>query len=347
VRPEADQPDGPQREQAQACTDDDPPAIGAAGCGERHERQQKSRADLDSHAHDQRHRGGSEARARPRRQCQGAPEQEQDQRVVVGAAHGELEQHRVQAHEGRGKAPGVPEASGGPRDQRHGPEARAHRHGLERPQAACDAQGARRVAREGEERPVGGALERPADEREDRIVEGFGREVRVGVQAVKAAHAREGQVAEDVLGDQRRAEQQDQLDRHDRRRQQPPGKRSGGEQHHQVARAHDQHERLEAILGETHFEAAKRPGQPIRPAAAAGRDVHRGACRGARGDQEHAAQHTDQAQAPACRQQSRSGPRPPRRVGRALGDSGSRYGGCRLDQPIVTSAGPASMLRAR
>jgi hypothetical protein len=42
-------------------------------------------------------------------------------------------------------------------------------------------------------------LEGPADERIDGIGEGFGRHVRVRVEPVQAAHARERDVSEDVL----------------------------------------------------------------------------------------------------------------------------------------------------
>jgi hypothetical protein len=347
VRAEADQPDGHQRDQAQPGAGGDPPALPPARYRERHERQQKPRADLDAHADHERHRGGSEAGARPGRQRQGGSDHQHHQRVVVGAAHGQLEQHRVQSHEGRRPASRLAEAPGGPCDERDRPEAGAHRNDLERPQAPGDAQGCGAVAGEAEQGPVGGALEGPADEREDGVGEDFRGDVRVGVQAVKAAHAREGEIAKDILGHQRRADEQDQLGRHDARGQQPPGQRAGGEQHDQVARAHDQRERLEALLGEAHLDTAKRPGQPVRPAAGAGRDVHRGSRRGAGADQEHAAQHAEQARCTDRGQQARPGPCAVGRFGRRRGDSCSGYWGCRLDRPIVTSAGPASMLRAR
>jgi len=59
--------------------------------------------------------------------------------------------------------------------------------------------------------------ERPSDERVDRIGGRFGGDMRVGVQAVQRTHAREREVAENVLGDQRRPQEQGHVRQQHRR----------------------------------------------------------------------------------------------------------------------------------
>jgi hypothetical protein len=135
----------------------------------------------------------------------------------VSAADGQLEQHRVQADEGRRPAGRATEACGGARDQCDRAEARGDGKHLERPQPAGDPEWSGRVAREREQRAVGGVLEGPAHEREDRVGWRFCRDVGVRVQAVQGSHAGEAQVAEHVLGDQRWAQEQDQVRRDYRR----------------------------------------------------------------------------------------------------------------------------------
>ena len=152
-----------------------------------------------------------------------------------------------------------PSRRGGARDHRDGAEAREHGDRLECPQPAGDPQRRRRVARKREQRPVGGMLEGPSDERKDRIGRCFGGDMRVGVQAVQRPHAGEVQVAEDILGDQRRAEQQDHVRHHDRRHDRAQRQRRGRQQDRHVARAHDQRQCLKA--------AASRCRHRVLPAA--------------------------------------------------------------------------------
>ena len=111
VRAEADQPE--QREQreaqpggarhAQALARAGPvPAVPARPEDQKWQRQPGGR--LDRHPRDE--RGGADAKSRVcagREQQRGAQRQQQ-QRVVVRAADGQLEQHRVQPHEGGGEA---------------------------------------------------------------------------------------------------------------------------------------------------------------------------------------------------------------------------------------------------
>ncbi len=87
-------------------------------------------------------------------------------------------------------------------------EAGRDSHQLESPQTARQPERGKRVGAEREQGPVGGMLERPADERKDSVGWSFGRHVGVGVQPVQHAQASKLEVAEDVLGDERRAEQQ-------------------------------------------------------------------------------------------------------------------------------------------
>jgi hypothetical protein len=296
VRAEADQREGAEREQAQAGAREHDHALTATGRGENHEGQQQACGQLDADAGDERRRGGPVARSGSRRDCQRRRQQQDDQRVVVRTADREHEQHRVQSDEGRRPALGAAEAPGGPRDQCDRPEARCHSERLERPKGASDAQRRGGVARQCEERAIGGVLEGPADEREDRVGERFGRDVRVRVEAVQGAHAGEGQIAEDILGDQRRPEQQDQMRPHDPRGERSHRQRPRAGQHERVAGAEDQHVRLEAALGQADAEILERAGQPVGPAPAARRHEGRWTSRGSRGHEEDAAEHAQQAE---------------------------------------------------
>jgi hypothetical protein len=125
VRAEADQPDGRQRRQAESDRHRHSDAFAYALRSQHEERQHQTGAHLDPHAHHQGHGCRAQARAarneRARRACgrgavprvepilaagagrrdrKGAGKQQQDQRVVVRSAEGQLEQHRVQSHEG-------------------------------------------------------------------------------------------------------------------------------------------------------------------------------------------------------------------------------------------------------
>jgi hypothetical protein len=295
VHAEADQPDSRERRQAPDRACEHPQTLARVRRCEQQERQHQPGRDLDPHARDQRARGGTEAWAGSGGERQRGGEQQQDQRVVVRTADRQLEQNRVQAHERRRPAPRVTEAAGGPRDHRHGAEARGDGEGLERPQPAGEPQRSRRVAAEREQRPVGGVLEGPSDEREDRIGRGFGGEMRVGIQAVQGSHAGKAQIAENVARDQRRAEQQNHVRGHDRRRKRAQWQCPRREQYRQIARAHDQRQGLEAAFADPDVQTFKRSRHPARPAAAAAGDVLRRACRGAGRHEEERRDHTEQA----------------------------------------------------
>jgi len=154
-------------------------------------------------------------------------------------------------------------------------------------------------------------LKRPADESEHGVGGGFGRHVGVRIEPVQDAQPPEGQVAEHVLGDQRRPEQQDHVGEHDRARHRSQRQAPRGRQHQQVARAHDQQQRLEAPARQAHPEAAQRAGQPGGPAAAARRYELGRRGRGAGAQQQHGRHHPDQAQRAE-------------RLGDARGDAGAR-----------------------
>jgi hypothetical protein len=131
------------------------------------------------------------------RQCAG--QRQQHERVVVRAADRQLQQHRVQPDEhGRrlGRAAHAPRRLSGQSDR-----AEARRHGcrLQRPQAAPEAEQGQRVGAEREQRAVRGVLKWPADERKHGVDGRFGGDMRVGVETVQDAQAREREVAEDVL----------------------------------------------------------------------------------------------------------------------------------------------------
>ena len=142
----------------------------------------------------------------------------------------------------------------------------------------------------------------------------FGCDVRIGVEPVQGSQARERQIAEDVLGDQRRPERHDRVRQHDRsgkrRKRQPPS----DQQHEQIARAHDQDERLKAPGGEADPQASQRSRQPRRPAAAARRHVPRRLRGGTRAHQERANDDPEQPERP---QRARERRRRARAHGRA------------------------------
>jgi hypothetical protein len=296
VRSEADQPQGRERRQAEPGAGRHSQALARAPGGEHKEGQHEPGRDLDPDACDHRARGGAEAWAAPRGERQRGGEQQEDQRVVVRATDGQLEQHGVQAHEGHRPTRRLTEAVGRPRDQRHRSEARGDRQRLERPQPASERQRGGRIAREGEHRAVWRVLEGPADEREDRVGRRFGGDVRVGVQAVQGTHTGEAQVAEHVLRDQRRPEQQDRVRGDDCSDDRARGQRSCGQQHRQVARAHQQHRRLEAVAADADAQALQRAGHPVRPAAAAPGDVGGGSRGGAGRHEEDRRDDAEQAE---------------------------------------------------
>ncbi len=215
------------------------------------------------------------------------------------SAHRQHQQHGVQADKRGRPAGGVAETPGRARNQHHRAETRGGGDRLERPQPAGESQRGDRVACEREQRAVRGVLKRPPDEREDGVGGRFGCKVRIGIQSVQGSQPRERQITEHVLGDQRWPEQQDRVRHHDRAREcgerQPPRRR----QHQQVARAHEQHQCLEAAAGDADIQAAQRPRHPRGPAAATPRDVLRWPRSSAGADQEdrrHDAEQPERAE---------------------------------------------------
>jgi hypothetical protein len=217
VGAEADQPDGAEREQAEHGGDRDLPAFAPARGREHEERQHEAGADLDADADDERRRAGTKARAGPGGERERGGEHHHDQRVVVRAADRQHEQHRVQPEECGGPATRVSELAGGACDEGDRGEARDDGERLERPQAAGKPERGGGIAGEREQRPVRGMLVGPADEPEDFVAGGLSGDVRVRVQPVQRSEPREAEVAEHVLGDQRRAQQQDRVRSEDRR----------------------------------------------------------------------------------------------------------------------------------
>jgi processive 1,2-diacylglycerol beta-glucosyltransferase len=345
VRAEADQPHGRERRQAQPGARGHRQPLARAPGAEHQEGEQEPGGDLDPDTRDQRGSRRAQARTCPGGECQRAGEREQDQRVVVRASDGQLEQHRVQADEHRREASRMAEVAGGPGDDRDRAEARGDGERLERPQPAGEPERGGRVAGEREQRAVGGVLEGPADEREHRIARRFGGDMRVRIQSVQGAQPGEAQIAEHVLGDQRWAEEENQVRGHDRGDEHPWRQPPRGEQHRQVATAHDQHQGLEAATGETPAQVPERARHPARPAAAACGDVLRGSSgrtrRQEQDGRENAEQpeHSERPQA-ACgplRGSSARSCRSVERVRRAAADLDARNGGGSLHRPIVTS----------
>ncbi len=353
MRAEPDQPDRPHRQQTHCRARRHPHALARARRDEHQEGERETGGELDAHPDGQRARAGTQARVGPRGQRKGQSEDQQQQCVVVRPAHGEHEQRRVQPDERRRPTPRASQAPGGPRDQRHRAEARRHGHRLQRPKPAGEPERGGRVAREREQGSVGGGGGSggfPSEEREDRVGRHFGGRVRVWVQAMQGSQAGEAQVAEHVLGEQRRPQEQDHVGGDDRRRDRAQRKRSRREQHDQIAPTHDQHPGLEASLRDPHTQALQRAGQPVRPAAVARGDVDRRPCGGAsrhqedRGEDAQQPERAERAHEPRGRARARRGARIP---GRPPGDPDGGYGGRGLYGAIVASPRPASVQRAR
>jgi hypothetical protein len=275
VRAEADQSERTERQQTEHRRPCHLPAFAPARGSEHEERQHQAGRDLDANADDERSGGGSKARVGPRGQSQRGSEHHHDQRVVVRPADREHEQHWVQSDECSGPATRLPELAGGARDEGDGAEARGDGERLERPQAAGEPERRGGIAGEREQRPVGGMLIRPAEEPDDFVAGGLRGHVRVRVQSVQRAEAGEAEVAEHVLGDQWRAQQQNRVCGEDRGDQRAHRQRACERQHQQIARAHDQRQRLKATGADAHAQAVQGAGQPAGPAAAAARHVLR------------------------------------------------------------------------
>ena len=349
MRAETDQREQAEREQAQHGRPGHPPALAPAARREHEERQRQARCDLDGDADDERRGPGAKARHRTRCERERGGEHHHDQRVVVRPADRQHEQHRVQADERRRPAPRLAELAGGARHERDGGEARGDGEDLERPQAARQAERRGGVAGKREQRSVGRVLIGPADEPEDFVASRLRGHVRVRVQAVQCPEAREAEVAEDVLGDQRRTQQQDRVGGDDRRDERAHRQGARERQHEQVAGAHDQRERLKVARAEAHAQALQRPGQPAGPAAAAPWDVLRwfSGGTGCREEDRHEdPQQAEQAERAGNRCRARQRPaRAARSAFRAAGGLERRCGQSRggRHRPIVTSTHQAGV----
>ena len=208
------------------------------------------------------------------------------------------QQNRVEPHERRrrlGRTAHARRRAGG---QRHRAKARGDGERLQRPQAAAEPEQRERVAAEREQRAVRGVLKRPADEGEDRVRRGFGGDVRIGVHAVQHPQPRKRQVAEHVLGDQRRTQQQQRIGCQDRYRDGASGERSHRQQHRRVADAEHQRPQLEPVPAKLQRQSVQRSRQPAGPAAAAGGHQRAGGAGGAHHDREKAYRYRHQTRQP-------------------------------------------------
>jgi hypothetical protein len=316
---EADHRDGSQRDEAGRRGQRDAQARLAATRGEPQKRQRQAGRQLHADAGHERHRAAAQVRAHAGRQRERGGQREEDQRVVVSAADGEHEQHRVQPDERDRPALRPADSLGREPDQRDRAEARDDGEGLERPQRAADAERHGRIAEQREQRAVRRVLVRPAEEREHFVARCLRGDVRVRVQSVQRAEPGEADVAEDVLGDQRRPEQQDRVREHDRDPQRAQRHRPRAHEDRDIRSAHHERQRLKAARPErAQVQVSERPRQPRRPAAAARRHVLRRRGRGLGGCQEDGHDHPEQPElsdrarqprAPAGRRRARSGAR--------------------------------------
>jgi hypothetical protein len=298
VRAEADQRDGSEREQAQRGGGDHAPALAPTRRSEHEKGQRQSCRDLDRHAHDQGRGAGAKARAGAGCQRERSSEHHHDQRVVVRSADREHQQHRVQPDERHRPALRLADLCRGACDQRDRAEAGGDGERLERPQPSRQPERRGRIAAEREQRAIGRVLVGPAEKPEHFVARRLRRHVRVGVKAVQRSQPRKAQVAEDILGDQRRAQQQDRVRGEHRRDQRAHRQRAREAEHQQVARAHDQRQRLKGARAEGQAQALQRTRQPARPTAASRGHVLRrfaGRARDRQEDRRDDAQQADRA----------------------------------------------------
>ncbi len=207
VHAEADDANGHKRQQAERCGRRRLPALTPGRGGQDEERQQQARGQLHAYTRHERARTGAQVRGRARSHHQGERQGAQHERVVVRTADCQYEQHRIEPHECACPTSRVPEPCCRACDQGDRCEARDHGQRLQRPQPPGETQGDDCVAGQREQRAIGGVLKGPADKRIGGIREGFGGHMGVGIEAVQGAHASEGQISKDVLGDQRRPNQ--------------------------------------------------------------------------------------------------------------------------------------------
>ncbi len=270
---ETDQRDDPDAEENERRASGHLHAL-AGPVGRQHdEGQREPGGHLD--AHPDRHRSARCAKPRTgtRRQQHRGAEQHHHQRVVVRAADRHHQEDGIQADECRRPAPRVAELT---RRRRHKPdtgEAGCDGHRFERPQARGQAERRKRIARQRKQRAVRRVLVEPPYELKGRVGGRVGGHMCIGVEPVKRAQPGEVQVAEHVLGYERRPEEQDHVREHDRPRDRAHRKPLGDHQHEQIARAHDQHQRLEAPGCYAHVEALERTSQPAGPAPDARRHI--------------------------------------------------------------------------
>jgi hypothetical protein len=100
VRAEADQPERREQRQAQPGGQRHAQALACLVRSEHQEGQRQPGGDLDPHPRHQRGRRAAPTRVGAGRERERGGERQQQQHVVVSAADGQHEQHRVQAHEG-------------------------------------------------------------------------------------------------------------------------------------------------------------------------------------------------------------------------------------------------------
>ncbi len=347
---EADQPDCSEHDQPERCALQRRQSLAGARGAEQHERQREASRDLHADARHERRCCRAVARCGTSCQRQRACQREHDQRVVVRAADSEHEQHRVQPDERRRPAARLPQSPSSPRDKRYCAEAAEHGERFERPQPAVQPERHEHIAEQREQRAVWRVLIRPAEESKDFIARRLCCDVRVRVQAVQRAESGKADVAEHVLREQRRAEQQDHVGSDDRRGDSAQRQRARCEQHEHVTRAHDQAVELERARAHAQAEPFERASQPADPAAAARWDVLRRFARRARCDQQRAYEDAEQAKQPERAQPRRRawfGARPGTLVA-AKGRQRSicrRARRCRGDRHrlIVTSSPPAGV----
>ena len=315
VRPEAEHRDQRQHHQRLHRSARDPSPPPPVPRGEDHKRKREPSRGLHAHAYGHQLRRRAQRvgpippkpipsfppiphhrRTPPGCHRKRARRHEQHQSVVVRACGRQLQQHRIEPHEDRRRPRRATHAARRQREEPNRAQARAHRNSLQSPKPPRQAQRRDRIGAEREQRPIRRMLKRPTDERKARVRWSFRGHMRVWIEAVQRPQPPERQIAEHVLGKQRRPHQHERVGEHDRDPDRPAREPVRAHQHRRIARAHRQRPRLKARGGDPHAQPVQRPRQPPRPTAAAPRNVGRGRPRRARHHAKHARHHADQAE---------------------------------------------------
>ena len=202
------------------------------------------------------------------------------------AADAEHEQDRVEAEQQDRRHRVAAQAAGAVPDEPDAAEAREARQTLDDPQPGRRAQPGERVAGEGEQRAVGARDALPSEERVHRVVDEGAHVHPVRIHVVDHPEPRVLEIAEDVLGQQRGRDGEDDVQQHDRADR--PTHRHGAPAHEDepVGEAHRDQREEELRAGDGQAERAEDAIDPGGRHRRHRRDLEGAAAGRAHGDHE-------------------------------------------------------------